>query len=84
MGPNEANNHEGRQMATLIIGNINYKNHHLVDEIAGDAGYKGASRLVDECTRKIGLIIENAKEREEVARMIGEYVLEGFAVSIQP
>ncbi|UOL48155.1 hypothetical protein vBPaerPsIn_127 [Pseudomonas phage vB_Paer_PsIn] len=76
-------------MATLIIGNVNCHNHRLVDEIAGDAGYKGAARLVDECTRKITLLAPSgisaidAKERAEVAAMIGEYLLAGFEVSIQ-
>ncbi|WFG37268.1 hypothetical protein 9081_00167 [Pseudomonas phage bmx-p3] len=44
---------------------------------------------MDECTRKITLLAPSgisaidAKERAEVAAMIGEYLLAGFEVSIQ-
>lgn len=70
-------------MATLIIGNINTNNHHLVKHIAGGAGYAGSVWLIDECTSKINLFIENEDERAEVERMIGQYVLDGFDVKVQ-
>lgn len=70
-------------MTTLIIGGINHGNHYLINSIAGDAGYLGCDRLVDECTRKIELMVDNEDERAEVERMVGRYVLAGFVVSFQ-
>lgn len=55
----------------------------MVKNIAGGAGYMGCDRLVDECTRKIELFIENEDERAEVERMVGQYALAGFDVKVQ-
>ncbi|CEF89635.1 hypothetical protein [Pseudomonas phage vB_PaeM_PAO1_Ab17] len=52
---------------------------------------KGSTKLPkhEKCTRKITLLAPSgisaidAKERAEVAAMIGEYILAGFEVSIQ-
>ena len=70
-------------MFTLIIGNVNHTNDHMVKHIAGGAGYAGSVWLVDECTRKINLSIDNEGERAEVERMIGQYTLAGFDVKVQ-
>lgn len=70
-------------MATLIIGNVNCNNHHMLKHIAGFAGYAGSVWLIDECTYKIDLLINNKAEQAEVERMIGQYVLAGFAVSVK-
>lgn len=69
-------------MATLIIGGINHTNHHMIKNIAGEAGYAASVRLVDECTRKIELFISNEDERAEVEQMIGQYVMAGFETKI--
>lgn len=70
-------------MATLIIGNVNTHNIEQVKDIAGLAGYAGSVWLVDECTRKINLFIDNENERAEVEHMIGQYALAGFDVSVK-
>jgi hypothetical protein len=70
-------------MATLIIGNVNHTNEHLIKGIAGDAGYGGSVRLIDECTRRICLMVDNEDERAEVEQMIGRYALAGFDVKVQ-
>lgn len=70
-------------MATLIIGNVNHTNDHMVKHIAGGAGYAGSVWLIDECTRKIELMVDNEDERAEVEQMIGRYALAGFDVKVQ-
>lgn len=69
-------------MATLTIGNVNCNNFPSLHRIAGDAGYSGMVKLVDECTYRIELCFLYADERAQVERMIGRYALLGFAVSV--
>jgi hypothetical protein len=70
-------------MFTLIIGNVNCNNHGLLHSIAGDFGYGGSIRLIDECTRKINLIVQNEDDRSEAEQMVGRYAMVGFSIEMK-
>lgn len=70
-------------MAILIIGGVNCNNHYMVNQIAGDFGYLGGARVVDDCTYKIALLLDGVDDRGEVESMIGRYALSGFCVSVK-
>lgn len=71
-------------MATLIIDGINVNNDHMIDEIAGIAGYARTREFINECSCKIEIDEDDLHDKyysRKIKEMIGEYVMNGFAVS---
>jgi len=69
-------------MATVIIGNVNCLNEHKLDVVAGEFGYKGMVRVVDECTRSIRRIANCTQDHRDFQSMIGLYAMSGFTVTV--
>lgn len=79
-------------MATsIIIGNVNITNDHLITKISGNYGWQGAAKVVagsqgTEQSINLGphpISKCSAEFVLEVKTMIGEFILEGFTVRIE-
>lgn len=66
-------------MAHLIVtfSDINCNNYDLLCDFIGDAGYAGALKLVDECTRELDLGSDGDRYKagirdDEIVAMLGK------------
>lgn len=69
-------------MTKLIISGVNHSNHDLLNIVAGNYGYAGLVRVVNECEYSIELWEDTIPDKLDNIRMKAEYETLGFDVSL--